>query len=291
MTAIDAATRLIAPARSWLFVPGDRPDRFAKALASGADVVVLDLEDAVTADQKPAARTAISAWLDPAHPVVVRVNASWELLQDDLAALQQPGLLAVMLPKSEGAADVSAVADALPAGVAVVPLVETAAGIVAVAGVTSARRVARLAFGGLDLALDLGVEPGVDGGVLTAAGHQVVLHSAAAGLAPPVAGVTTQLDDTDRLQADLAAARRDGFSGKLCIHPSQVGPVNRAFAPTPEQQEWARRVLDRAATESGAFRLDGQMVDRPVLERARRVLGAGRVSDAGQGDDRVAEGT
>jgi citrate lyase beta subunit len=125
--------------------------------------------------------------------------------------------------------------------------------------------------------LDLGVEPGVDGGVLTAAGHQVVLQSAAAGLAPPVAGVTTQLDDAGRLQADLAAARRDGFGGKLCIHPSQVDPVNRAFAPTSAQQEWARRVLASAATEPGVFRLDGQMVDRPVLERARRILSGNEI--------------
>jgi citrate lyase subunit beta/citryl-CoA lyase len=288
MTAIDAATRVLATARSWLFVPGDRPDRFAKAIASGADVVVLDLEDAVAVDQKTAARTAIATWLAPAHPVVVRVNAVPALLRDDLAALQHPGLLAVMLPKSEQAAAVAAVADALPAGAAVVPLVETAAGICALAEVTRARRVARLAFGGLDLAVDLSVDPGVDGGVLTAAGHQVALHSAAAGLPPPIAGVTTQLDEADRLQVDLAAARRDGFGGKLCIHPSQVDPVNRAFAPTPEQREWARRVLDTAATESGVFRLDGQMVDRPVLERARRVLGAGGVGDAGQ-DDRTAE--
>jgi citrate lyase subunit beta/citryl-CoA lyase len=254
-------------------------------------VVVLDLEDAVSLDQKRAARTAITAWLDPARPVVVRINAEAELLHEDLMALQRPGLLAVMVPKAEEAAELAAIADALPASVLLLPLVETAAGICAAAIITRARRVARLAFGGLDLALDLGVEPGVDGGVLTAAGHQVVLHSAAARLAPPIAGVTTQLEDTERLRADLAAARRDGFSGKLCIHPSQVEPVNRAFAPTPDQQEWARRVMDRAATESGVFRLDGQMVDRPVLERARRLLGEDRVSDAGHGDDRVSEGT
>ncbi|MCW2573370.1 MAG: CoA ester lyase [Frankiales bacterium] len=291
MTSIDAATRVLTSARSWLFVPGDRPDRFPKAIASGADVVVLDLEDAVAADQKTAARTAVATWLDPAHPVVVRVNAVPEMLSDDLAALRRPGLLAVMLPKSDEVAGVAAVGDALPAGVAVVPLIETAAGICALAEVTRARCVVRLAFGGLDLAVDLDVEPGVDGGVLTAAGHQVVLHSAAAGLAPPIAGVTTQLHDADQLQADLAAARRDGFGGKLCIHPSHVDPVNRAFAPTPEQREWARRVLATAATESGVFRLDGQMVDRPVIERARRVLGAGGLGNVDQGDDRAAEGT
>ncbi|MCW2501567.1 MAG: CoA ester lyase [Frankiales bacterium] len=264
----------VAAARSWLFVPGSRPDRFAKAVAAGPDVVVLDLEDAVAESDKEAARAAVAGWLHPDRPAVVRVNAEPDQLSADLRALRRPGLLAVMLPKAEDPGELAGVLASLAPYVGLVPLVETARGVCAVAALAGTPGVTRLAFGSLDLALDLGVDPDGGGGILPAASHQLVLQSRAARLAAPVAGVTVDTADPDALARDVALARADGFGAKLCIHPRQVEAVNRGFAATAREAAWAQRVLDAAGSNPGVFRLDGQMVDRPVLERARRLLAA-----------------
>ena len=271
----------MAAPRTYLFVPGNRPDRFAKALASGADAVVLDLEDAVSADTKASARAAVHAWFAAADPhhrarAVVRINdAGSPEHAADLRLIAEAGVPVVMLPKAETVAQVARVRAA--AGPRVLALIETARGVEQAAAVAAADGVTRLVFGTLDLALDLDldIEQASDG--LGYAAGRLAVASRIAGLPAPVAGVTPQLGDRARLLGDLAWSRRHGFGAKLCIHPAQVEPIHTALAPDAEALAWAHRVLaaDRAAP--GAARLDGRMIDRPVVLQAARTLArAGR---------------
>lgn len=258
---------------TWLFVPGDRPERFAKAEAAGADVVVLDLEDAVAPDAKDAARDEVAAWLDRTDVLcAVRVNAAPPLLDADLAALGDATPRLVVLPKAEDPTLVAEVVARLPRGSRVVALVETARGVLEAPAVAAVPGVERLAFGSFDLAAELGVDPDHGPAMATARGA-LVLASAAAGLAAPVDGVTGTVDDTQRLSDDVAASHALGFGGKLCIHPRQVAPVAGAFAPSADDLAWARRVLDGAG-DNGVAVVDGRMIDKPVVQRARRVLAA-----------------
>lgn len=268
----------LAEAVSLLFVPGNRPDRFAKAAASGADAVILDLEDAVPPPEKPAARDAIrKEWASLArHDValVVRVNAaSAGLLGHDLAALEglspQP---AVMLPKAESFVHVEQVRRSLP-GAAVIPLIETAAGFRAIDEVAQAPGVVRLAIGHLDFMADTGMSWSEGEPELAPLRFAVSIASRIAGIAPAVDGVTVQTDDEARLREDALRAKRFGFGGKLCIHPKQVVVVHEAFAPAAEEVAWAKRVVEADAASGGsAVKVDGKMVDAPVVTTARRIL-------------------
>jgi citrate lyase subunit beta / citryl-CoA lyase len=265
--------------RTYLFVPGDRPDRFVKALASGADAVVLDLEDAVLPKAKAAARAAISAFLATtaqASRVVVRINAvgtPW--FAEDLMALAGHPSAAVMLPKAETPHDIATVRTHCR-GVALLALVESAAGVLAAESLAAAPGVQRLVFGTLDYALDMGLEGDLAATLgLDHAASRLALASRAAGIAPPVAGVTTAIDDEALLLAELSRARALGFTAKLCIHPRQVAAIHAALAPSADELAWARRVLqaaDATGSAQGAVQLDGRMVDKPVIERARRVV-------------------
>jgi citrate lyase subunit beta / citryl-CoA lyase len=266
--------------RSYLFVPGHRPDRFDKARASGADLAVLDLEDAVAPQDKPAARAAIGNWLDEARPCALRINAAGtDGFAADLDLCRSlRGLAAVLLPKAERAQDIAAVAAAAP-GAAIVAIVETATGMAAARTLAASRGVQRLAFGTLDFAVDLGLAVDEQGtqDELAAFRSELVLASRLAGIAAPVDGVTTALDDDARLAADTLRARRFGFGAKLCIHPKQVAVVHRSFAPLDEQVAWAERVLAAIAASGGAaVQVDGRMVDRPVVLQAEAVLAAAR---------------
>jgi citrate lyase subunit beta/citryl-CoA lyase len=263
--------------RTYLFVPGNRPERFGKALSSPADAVVIDLEDAVPLAAKATARDAIARWCDAAGNdararVIVRVNDTRsDELDEDLRMLQESGLATCMLPKVETAAQVAAVRGCVQ-NLQVVALVETARGIVNVHEVAGATGVSRLVFGTLDFALDLDMD--IDGGAdgLSHAASAIALASRAANLPAPVAGVTPQIDNTRRLLSDLAWARRHGFGAKLCIHPGQVQPIHEALAPTAAAADWARRVLAAEAASPGAAQLDGRMIDLPVVLQARRLL-------------------
>lgn len=262
-------------ARSLLFVPGSRPDRFDKALAAGADAVVVDLEDAVAPDAKVAARHALASWLARASAsVLVRVNAAdTDGFADDLALCGHAAVAGVVLPKAERRADL-AHASAIAAGKRLYPLIETAAGYDALRTLASAPGVERLVFGSIDFQVDLGIDGEGDELLMFRSG--LVLASRLAGLRAPVDGVSTAIDDADALRADVARARKLGFGAKLCIHPKQVAVVDAAFAPTDAERDWARRVLDAAERSGGAaVAVDGKMVDKPVILRAKAILDDG----------------
>jgi citrate lyase subunit beta/citryl-CoA lyase len=266
-------------ARSYLFVPGDRPERFEKALATAADAVVIDLEDAVTPANKPAARAAAAAALGrmtatERERIVVRINdeaTPW--FDDDLALLRDAGVSAVLLPKAERAATIARLRAACPA-ISVLPLVETAQGVLAADALAAAPGVQRLVFGTIDYALDMDLQgPLATTLGLDFAAARLGLVSRAAGLLPPVAGVTVALDDEAALRADLDRARAHGFGAKLCIHPKQVAAVHALLAPSADELAWAQRVLAAADAVGGAaVQLDGKMIDKPVIERARRLV-------------------
>ncbi len=262
----------ISSSRSYLFAPGDRPQRFGTACAAGADAVIVDLEDAVAFADKELARAAVAAWLSPARPVLLRINApTTEWFRDDVDLCGSPGVAGIVLPKAEQADDIAFVADHAGASTPILPLIESALGMDNVRSIAGAPRVLRLVFGAIDFQLDMGIDG--DDLELLHFRSQVVLASRLSGLEAPVDGVTVAVDDLDRLRADTLRAKRMGFGGKLCIHPRQVGAVNACFRPTATEVEWARRVVDAAGQAGGAaVAVDGAMVDRPVILKARRIL-------------------
>ena len=265
---------MTSDARSYLFVPGNRAERFAKALASAADAVVLDLEDAVAVDDKPAAREAVARCLATADAaqhrrIVVRINdEASPCFADDLAMLAEAGAAAAMLPKAEQVATLKLLRAACP-GMGIIALIESARGVLNANVLAAAEGVLRLAFGTLDYSLDLGLSGDPLG--LDHAASVLALASRAADLPSPVAGVTPEFTDPAPLLAEFSRARAHGFGAKLCIHPRQVAPIHAALQPGADELAWARRVLE-AAAHGGAVQLDGRMVDRPVIERARRLL-------------------
>lgn len=261
----------LAP-RSYLFVPGNRPERIAKALASGADVVVVDLEDAVSPEEKGTARAALKEWsTGGAGAIIVRVNAvdtPW--FADDIDLCCTIGVSAIMLPKTEGAADLDACAQCAPR-VSIVPIVESARGIFHAVGIAQHPSTRRLALGSLDLQVDLGIS-GDDESLLFYR-SQIVLASRLGNLPAPVDGVFPDLSAGSSLRADTLRAKRLGFGARLCIHPTQIATVNAAFVPTADEFHWAQRVIQAAELSRGAAtRMDGQLVDRPVILRAQAVI-------------------
>jgi citrate lyase subunit beta/citryl-CoA lyase len=258
------------PPRSWLYAPGHSEKLVGRVFDVGADVVVLDLEDAVPEGAKSVARSLVAA-IVAERRAWVRINAPGsDAAEADLAAVV-PYAAGLRVPKVESAADVEWVAGRAP-GVPLVVAIESARGVLTVREIAAAAGVAQLAFGAADLALDLGVTP--DSDVLDAARCDVVLGSRAAGRAGPVDGAYTGPDDEERLRRDALRARSLGFTGKSAVRPWQVPVLNAVFAPSEEEIAWAERVVACSAAAGGAAaRLDtGELVDRPVVERARRLL-------------------
>jgi citrate lyase subunit beta/citryl-CoA lyase len=279
MTIVSSMTPRIERARTFLFVPGNRPERFEKALRSGADAVVLDLEDAVPSADKTAARNAIvAAW--PALcamnvPLVVRINPlDSEAGAPDLAwlaTLQQPPA-AVMLPKADGAEAVERLHRASGC-VPVLPLIESVAGHDALDAIAGAAGCLRLVLGHIDFMADSGLQCDDDDSEIAPLRFAIAMATRRHRLAPAVDGVTVQTGDVQRLQRDTRRALRFGFGAKLCIHPAQVAGVHEAFAPSADELAWARRVVEADAAAGGAaVQLDGRMVDLPVVLQARRTL-------------------
>lgn len=270
MSDIKVGTTLaLAHLRSLLFAPGSDEGKLTKALASEADAVVADLEDAVTPERKDEARALVLR----ARPPLVRVNGvgtSW--FEADLAAAAEIDLAALMLPK----ATPDAVAALGPEGPPVIALVETAEGLRLAYETASHPRVAALMLGAADLGAELRLEPRPDGLEILYARSKVVADSAAAGIRAPFDVVHLDTRDDAGLEAASRFARSLGFRGKACIHPAQVEIVNRVFAPEAAEIAWAERVVEafeRGEREGrGAVSLDGEMIDLPVVERAQRVL-------------------
>ncbi len=274
---------LLSLARAFLFVPADRPERHARALATGAGGVIVDLEDAVAPGRKVQARDQLAASFAalPAgdrRRLLVRINAAgtpWHA--EDCAqagALAVQGLIAgIVLPKAERAVDLSRLATAAGPSAVLVPLIESAAGLAAVDELAAAPQVLRLAFGNLDFQADLGLACDADEAELVPVRLALLLASRRAGLAAPIDGVTPDWRDAPRLAADTARALRGGFGAKLCIHPEQVAPVHAALGPSAQELAWARRVV-AAIREAGGgvVSLDGRMVDAPVVRLAERLL-------------------
>ena len=270
MSTLNMNKHTSAAPVSYLFVPGNRPERFDKALAAGADCVIVDLEDAVPPSEKELARAAVLGWLSPDKPVALRINSGdspW--FTDDLGLCAWPGVAAVVLPKAADPGDVERVVSS--GARSVLALIESAQGIAQASMIAAMQGVDRLMFGHIDFSVDLGIEG--DERELDYFRSQLVLASRLAGIAAPVDGVATALDDETVLRAETLRGQRFGFGGKLCIHPKQLAAVHASYLPTDVEVAWATRVLAAAAAARGAaVAVDGKMVDLPVMLRAERIL-------------------
>lgn len=265
------------PLRTWLFVPALRaPEWLPKAKATGTDAIIVDLEDATAPDEKERAREVVRGlYLGGESPLVfVRVNPTPEArLSADVAAAARAGASGIVLPKASSADDVRCVS---AAAVAILVQVETARGVLRALELAEADpRVMGLAFGAEDLSADLGVARTRDIGEFATARALVALAAAAAG----VSAIDTpwlDLGDPDGARGEAYAARQLGFTGKFVIHPSHVAAVNAAFTPDEQETERARRIVEAfdaaVADGNGIAKLDGRMIDRPVIVAARRVL-------------------
>ena len=281
----------VAPARSFLYVPGDKPEMLAKATQRGADAVIIDLEDAVAHSAKSLAREAVASWLarqtDHAGAVWVRVNPQLDLLEDDLAAALHPTLTGVYLPKVSSTDEIDFVATQLDAFEAVArmpegtlriaPLLETAAGILAAQQIAASPRVSHMSIGETDLAAELGMRPSPGGEELNPIRMAIVLASAAAGINPPVGPVDTAFRDLEGLRTTSEGLRRMGYGGRTAIHPDQIPIINAAFSSTPDEVAAARDVVDRFETarrDGAAVTVagDGSLIDEAVVRNARRTL-------------------
>lgn len=266
--------REIAHARTLLFVPGTRPDRFAKAAASGADGIICDLEDAVAPDDKRDARESVMAAIAQT-PGIVRINsADTPWYAEDLAAVvDNEHVTGVLLPKADDLDVIAETATALD-GLPLLLLIESARAIRDVDQIAQVPGVSRLVFGNLDYALDTGVTVrNDDEDELLVARSRVVIASRAADLPAPFDGVIPDIDNDDLLRRRTARALDLGFGGRVCIHPRQIDIVHDALRPSDDEIAWAVRILDAASESFGAaVKVDGQMVDRPVLLRAERVI-------------------
>ncbi len=273
--------------RSWLFVPGDRPERFNKAIASGADAIILDLEDSVTGTRKSVARDAVKAFLagKPRGPkIAVRINPLGGMIKTDLSALTPAPPDIIVLPKAEGATTILAL-DALLmahglANTLLLPIAtETPASVFALGSYAQVGgRLAGLTWGAEDLPAAIGAEASRDeNGDLTPP-YEVVrafsLFAAAAAGVPAIETVYPDFKDEAGLSRHARRAARDGFSGMMAIHPNQVPTINRAFTPSTERIAWASKVMaaSEAQPDTGAFQLDGSMIDAPHLAQARRIM-------------------
>ena len=280
--------------RTALFVPGNRPDRVDKAVNTAADVVIIDLEDAVPYSQKketrPVVREKILNYQE--RPVLVRINAlGTEFFQDDLNAVVIEGLACIMVPKVETAAQIEEINRELlnveknkgmpPGSVSVIPLIESSLAVENVFQIVSQRtepqRLFTVAFGAADFDLDMGIEITKTGEELVYPRARIAVACRAAGVEPPLdTPFMIDLKDPEALEADTKRACQLGFQGKLCIHPNQIDICNRLFSPTKGEIEYAQKVIQAfdAAEADGtaAIQVEGNFIDYPMVERCRRIL-------------------
>ena len=267
----------LALARSLLFVPGNRPDRFQKALSSGADAVIIDLEDSVPPQEKEASREHLLRHLSSLSDqgcLIVRINSpqtEWGMRDIELIS-QFSGISGLMVPKCETSDDLKRVTEVAP-DFPLLPIIESAAGYLALESIALTRSVCRLVVGHVDFLADTGMSVSEDQRELDSLRFQVAMCTRAGGLAPAVDGVTLAVNDDVRLRDDVQRSIRFGMGGKLCIHPRQIAIVHDAFEPSANDQKWAKRVVEASKISNGsALQLDGKMVDLPVVLMAKRLL-------------------
>jgi citrate lyase subunit beta / citryl-CoA lyase len=278
----------VRDARSLLFVPGTRPDRFDRAVASGADAVILDLEDSIAPAEKEFARGAVQRWLETGQSAVIRINAYGTPWHDDDLCVAARAQCPVLLPKADRIDTLTAVRSRLPQDSLLLTLAETARGIGDIAALCDSGLIDRVAFGSVDLAVELGLDPTAASATMDHARSAVILACAAAGMPAPWDGVTTAVDNSERLRADIEHALSLGFGGKLAIHPRQISAINQAWTPAPALIDWAERIIAAVSADGrsepraqpdghttstlGVTSVDGQMVDLPLITRARQIL-------------------
>ncbi len=290
------------PIRTALFVPGNRPDRVDKAVNAGADAVIVDLEDAVAlsekAETRPIVREKVMAHRD--KRMIVRVNGlDSGFLREDLAEIIVEGLLCIIVPKVDNKEHIREIHELLldvekdkgmePGAIAIIPLIESARAVEnifpIVSETTDPPRIFTVAFGAADYTLDMGIDITREGAELFYARSRIPIACRAARIAPPLdTPFLIDLKDLDALKADARRAKALGFQGKLCIHPNQIHPCHEVFSPTRSEITYAERVIrafDKAEAEGlAALQLDGNFIDYPVVERARRVINLGKISEA-----------
>jgi citrate lyase subunit beta/citryl-CoA lyase len=258
-----------------LFVPATKPELFRKAAASGADAIVVDLEDAVADSQKIAARSNVALASGLGIDVILRVNAIGTAWHDGdlLLGAGQPLLCAVMIPKVESAEQIEQVRSKLGSK-PLIALIETVEGLRRVDEIARATDVVQLGLGTQDLSAELDCAP--DSRLFEVARYNLLVASRSAGIAPPIDGVSLSLDDAAGLEADAKLLLDIGFGGKFCIHPNQIAPLRQGLMPDEATIERARRIV---AGGQGAARIDGLMIDEPVRRRAgRQILRAERLT-------------
>lgn len=268
-----------------MFTPGDRPEMMRKAPGAGADVIVFDLEDAVSPDRKDEAREAVRDVLtdpafDPDCEVCVRVNPTGIAADDDLRGIADgaDAIDSVMLPKTESGDDTETLVRLLhehDCRVPILALVETASGVLNAAEIAAVDETAALVFGAEDLSADIGATRTNEGTEVLYAREHVVIAASANGV-DAIDTVYTDFGDTEGLSEETEFAIRLGYDGKMAIHPAQVAPINEAFTPDPERVEWAEAVLTAKADADedgrGVFRVDGEMIDAPLIAQAERIV-------------------
>ncbi len=268
----------ISNSRSFLFVPGNRPERFLKAAESGADAVIIDLEDSVPLGAKSVARDLIAeqwaALMATGAIVVVRANSpETDIGKEDLRILANlQGLHGVMIPKCESKETLQYVSRAMPE-TSILPIIESAAGFVALSEIAAEANVSRLVVGHIDFLADTGMQCAEDQRELDTLRFNVAMFTRKYNLSPAIDGVTVSVDDAALIRNDTLRSVRFGFGGKLCIHPKQVAVVHETLAPSSQELDWAKRVLVAIADSQGAaVQLDGKMVDLPVVLQAQRLI-------------------
>ena len=267
--------------KSYLFVPGNRPERIEKALNSSADAVIIDLEDAVAIEKKREARQLVYNVITKVTPtpkkIYVRVNdihsPFWE---EDVRFTVGHPFSGIVLPKTESAEAVQKLAHELKDGQTIIPLIETAKGITLAYEIASSSKVIRLAFGAMDYCLDLGIAVGTNEQVLHYPRSALVVASRSAGIQPPIDTVYVDIQDIEGLKKETMLAKQLGMFAKLCIHPDQLDIVNRIFTPSDKEIEWAKKVIsafEKAEQQGlGVIHLNGKMIDYSSYKQARLVM-------------------
>ena len=269
--------------RSYLFVPATQPERIKKALASDADAIIIDLEDAVPLSEKDKVRDSVLKVLheleNPVKAIYLRINdlltAFW---REDVSLLKEYPFAGIVLPKTNTKEDIEEIENFVPENQHIIPLIETAQGVLSVKSIAStSRRIKRLAFGAIDYSLDLGINLSITQNELIYLRSMIAISSRAYGLLPPIDTVYTEFKNDEGLIRESCLGKQYGFCGKLCIHPNQTTIVNRIFTPTDKEVQWAKELVttfEKAELEGlAAIQLNGKMVDYPVYKQALQVLG------------------